>query len=83
VIRTQIQLTEEQDQRLRQLAAKRRCSLAEVIRQALDQYVEQIRGREDDVGRKHRALAAIGKYSGGQADVSREHDEYLAEAFRK
>ena len=80
MIRTQIQLTEEQAAKLKRVAAGRGVSMAEVIRDAVD----RIPDRDDRTERWARALAAIRHgYPDreGKTDVSVRHDEYLAEAL--
>lgn len=82
MVRTQIQLTEQQARRLRAQAQERGLSLAEVIRR----YVEK--GLADEApGRAalyERAAGLVGKYRGatGTRDLSSKHDRYLAEAFK-
>ncbi len=81
MIRTQIQLTEEQAGKAKRLATDRGVSMAEVIRDA----IERLPDRDDRAERYARALAAI-KRGGfrdreGKTDVSVEHDRYLADAF--
>jgi hypothetical protein len=80
MIRTQIQLSEQQAKALKNLAARRKVSVAELIRQAVD---EQLRasGNVDPDERKRRALAIAGRFHSGLTDLSTEHDRYLAEAF--
>jgi hypothetical protein len=80
MIRTQIQLSEKQAKALKNLAARKNVSVAELIRQAVD---EQLRasGNIDADERKRRALAAAGRYHSGLTDLSTDHDRYLAEAF--
>jgi len=79
MIRTQIQLTEEQARELKALAAEQGISLAELIRRRLSE-----RGRVtlDAEARKRRVLTLAGRYHSGRTDVSSEHDRHLAEAFR-
>ncbi len=81
MIRTQIQLTEEQAAKLKRLAAARDVSMAEVIREAVDRLPD----RDDPAERWARALSAvgIGHDKGGKTDVSVRHDEYLAEIFEE
>lgn len=82
MIRTQIQLTEEQAKALRRLALSRHLSIAELIRQAVDNLIKS--GTAMDIGeRRKRALGIAGKFSSGKRDISREHDKYLAEVFRR
>jgi predicted DNA-binding ribbon-helix-helix protein len=80
MVRTQIQLSEKQAKALKDLAARRKVSVAELIRQAVD---EQLRaaGSIDPEDRKRRALAAAGRFHSGLTDLSTAHDRYLAEAF--
>jgi predicted DNA-binding protein len=79
MIRTQIQLTEEQGERLKELARTRNKSMAGVIREALDQFL----GNQEPGGRTlyRQALKAVGKYRCGVNDISIEHDKYLEEEF--
>jgi hypothetical protein len=77
MIRTQIQLTERQADRLRKAAAERGESIASIIRDAIDQALDQ----DERADRRRRALEAIGGYRSGQTDISERHDEYLAGAF--
>ncbi|MBI2238100.1 MAG: ribbon-helix-helix protein, CopG family [Actinobacteria bacterium] len=79
MIRTQIQLTEDQAARVRRIAAERGVSVAEVIREAVDRLPD----RDDRAERWARALAAVGKGHDreGATDVSARHDDYLAEAY--
>lgn len=77
MIRTQVQLSEQQSRALKETAAARRVSIAEVIRQALDQYL----GDQAGESRRQRAIRAIGGYRSGHHDVSERHDDHLADAF--
>lgn len=78
--RTQIQLTEEQSQALKTLAAERRTSVAELIRQATEDLLRQ----STNLSRaemKRRALAAAGRFRSGRKDLSARHDDHLAEIY--
>ena len=78
VERTQISLTQEQARRLRGLARKRRTSMAALIRDAVDRaYPPSDRADQ----RWSTALASVGGFRSGVADVSAEHDRELGEAF--
>ena len=77
MIRTQIQLTEEQARELKRRAAARGVSMATLIREAVDRAL----GSDDDARRRERAVAAIGGFRSGRTDVSAEHDRYLADAL--
>lgn len=81
MVRTQIQLTEEQARTLKRLALSRHLSVAELIRQAVDSLIKS--GTAIDIEeRRKRALGIVGRFSSGKRDVSREHDKYLSEAFK-
>jgi Ribbon-helix-helix protein, copG family len=81
MVRTQIQLTEQQARRLRSQARERGLSLAEVIRR----YVEK--GLSEDAPNRaalyERAARVVGRFRDrrGARDVSTRHDRYLDEAF--
>lgn len=79
MIRTQIQLTEKQAKALKRAASARGVSMAALVREAVDRVTE---GRTEDVVWK-RALAAVGAFRGDKANVSEEHDRYLADAYRR
>ena len=82
MVRTQIQLTDQQARRLRAQARERGLSLAEIIRR----YVEK--GLSDDAsdrgGLYDRAARVIGRFRDRRSarDVSSKHDRYLDEAVR-
>lgn len=76
MVRTQIQLTREQAHALRDLAARRGVSMAEIIRIAVQREIDQT----DRAERRRRALTAAGRFS-GPPDLSVNHDSYLAEDF--
>jgi len=82
MIRTQVQLREEQVRALKELAAARGVSMAELIRQSVDAFIRSSRG-VDAEERRRRAIAAAGRFRSGASDVSSDHDRYLAEAFRQ
>jgi predicted DNA-binding protein len=77
MIRTQIQLTEEQARRLKAIAAARGVSVSALIREAVEKAVAV----DDGPARRQRALAAVGRFRSGRSDVSAEHDRYLADDF--
>jgi Arc/MetJ-type ribon-helix-helix transcriptional regulator len=78
VVRTQVQLTEEQAARLHRAAAERGVSMAALIREAVDE-LPATRGED---ARWDRALSAVGCGASGRGDVSSDHDRYLAWAFK-
>lgn len=82
MIRTQVQLTEEQWRMLRQVASERQLSLAELVRQGVDVLLSQ----RTDLSREsrwERAASIVGRFSSGQNDLSSQHDKLLAEAYEK
>ncbi|HDP80192.1 MAG TPA: ribbon-helix-helix protein, CopG family [Spirochaetes bacterium] len=80
MVRTQIQLTDEQAQKLKKIAMKRGSSMAEVIRQAVDRIIEKTEFPSDDQI-KRRALEAAGRFHAGSRDLARRHDDYLADDY--
>jgi predicted DNA-binding protein len=80
MVRTQIQLTEQQVQRLKAMARARGISMAEMIRESVDKFLAspEVVDLEE---RKRRAIAAAGKYRSGLPDLATNHDQYLAEAY--
>jgi Arc/MetJ-type ribon-helix-helix transcriptional regulator len=77
MVRTQIQLTEEQAAAVKRIAAQRGVSMAAVIRDAVDEILDGDERR----AQWERALSVVGSASGGGGNVSEEHDRYLEEAF--
>jgi predicted transcriptional regulator len=82
MVRTQIQLTEEQAAKLKRIAGKKQQSMAEVIRQAIDNFVSSANymNRED---RRKKALAAAGRFRSGVHDLSEQHDKHLVDALKR
>lgn len=80
MVRTQIQITDEQAIILKHLAATEGVSMAMLIRHSIDQYVQQ-RGDGSLAARKQRALAIVGKYASQNSDVGQEHDRYLTALY--
>jgi len=81
MIRTQIQLTEEQWQALKKLAASRRVSMAELIRQSVDLLVQtpEVVSIQE---KRRKALEVVGKFhSDGPTDLAEKHDDHLAESY--
>ena len=76
MIRTQVQLTDEQARALRLVAAQRGVSMASVIRELIDEELGTPAS-----ARAARARSAIGRFASGQRAVSREHDVELERAF--
>ncbi len=82
MVRTQIQLTEDQAKKIKKIAASRGVAMAEVIRDAVEGAIRSGAGTVSEERRK-RALEIAGKFRSGKRNVSRKHDAYLAEAWSK
>jgi hypothetical protein len=81
VIRTQIQLTEDQSRRLHQEARRSGKSVAEVIRRSVDEYLEQASERSLGLPTREAAMKVAGLFHSGNNDVAARHDDYLDEAY--
>ena len=79
MVRTQIQLTEVQANKLRELAAANRESMAALIRKAIDQFI--VSGLPDRAMLYRQAESVIGKYKCDSDDVSINHDHHLDEIY--
>lgn len=79
MIRTQVQLTEEQARLLREISRTGRESIAALIRRAVDQFL--MSRKPDRFALYRQASTVVGKYEAGASDISLEHDRYLEEAF--
>lgn len=80
MVRTQVQLSEEQLKKLRQLAAEDGRSIAELVRLGVELYLAS-RRQPDRTAVRERAMRAVGGFRSGQQDVGVHHDKYLAEDF--
>jgi hypothetical protein len=76
VIRTQIQLSDDQARGLKRLAAQRGVSMAELIREG----AERVLAESDVDERWKRASELIGRYHDPAPDVSSHHDRLAEEA---
>ena len=81
MLRTQIQLKEEQMEWLRSKARTKGISVSQLIRESIKFYQTHEEHLPED--RKKKALEAVGRFSSGTSDVSERHDDYLAEAYKK
>ena len=91
MVRTMIQLTEEQMKALKALAKARKTSVAKLVRESVAQYIVTAPTKELTYEEKRqRALEFIkqikeGKFEAydieGKTDVARNHDKYLAEIY--
>jgi Arc/MetJ-type ribon-helix-helix transcriptional regulator len=82
MIRTQIQLTDEQYKALREFARDRRASMAEIIRESVELYLRQSDFQSSEEKRR-RALEVCGQFGSGLSDLAEQHDRYVDEAFSK
>lgn len=82
MVRTQIQLSENQITALKKIAASQHKSMAAVIRQAVDGFTKTMDTTELKQQRE-RAMRAAGRFNSGIHDLAEKHDDYLAEAFGK
>ena len=80
MVRMQVQLTEEQADRLRRLATESGQSIAELVRVGVDLYLGS-RHQPTQNERIEHAVALAGRFASGLKDVSADHDRYLAEAY--
>ncbi|MHB8143727.1 MAG: ribbon-helix-helix domain-containing protein [Thermoleophilia bacterium] len=80
MVRTQIQITEVQARELKRLARQKKVSMAELIRESIDEMLRSKTtvSREELV---QRSLAAVGKFRSGKGDISERHDDYLLEIY--
>ena len=90
MIRTMVQLTEEQLKALKELAKARRTSVARLVRESVVEYVAAQTKNADYEEKRLRALEFIQKLKSdelqfqdieGKTDVSVNHDKYLAEIY--
>jgi hypothetical protein len=82
MVRTQIQLTEDQAKALKKIAQSRHLSVAELIRKAVDTIIKSSTV-VDSEERHKRAMEIVGRFSSGKRDISKKHDLYLADAYNK
>lgn len=79
MLRTQIQLTEEQAGKLKEIALSSNESVASLIRNAIDRFL--LTGKPNRAAQYRQALSVAGKYESEQPDIAVNHDRYLDEAF--
>ncbi|MGI8739743.1 MAG: ribbon-helix-helix protein, CopG family [Gammaproteobacteria bacterium] len=79
MVRTQIQLTEPQYQRLKALSSAQRRSLSQLIREAVDAHLSQ--GQAPRAALYRDALAIVGRHQADVDDAAAAHDRYLSDAF--
>ena len=73
MVRTQIQLDEEETKGLKRLAAERGVSVASLVREAVDRLLEGTSASPE------RWWDDLPTFNTGITDLAEEHDRYLAE----
>jgi hypothetical protein len=81
MIRTQIQITNEQARALKQMSAREGKSVAELIRISVDALIRS-GGIKDQDQLRQRAILAAGKLNGPE-NLAADHDNFLAEALNQ
>jgi hypothetical protein len=81
MIRTQIQLTEEQSAQLHAAARRSGVSAAAIIRQSLGLFLDQDVAAPPGAAGRWSALEVSGRFHSGLDDVAVRHDDYLDEAY--
>jgi hypothetical protein len=90
MIRTMVQLTEEQLKALKELAKARNTSVASLVRESVEQYVTIATKEAEREEKWHQALEFLDYINShpeefqdleGKTDVSINHDEYFVQAI--
>jgi predicted transcriptional regulator len=88
MIRTMVQLTDEQVKALKKLAKVRKTSVAQLVRESVTIYVASSAMTADREEKRRRALAGLEKIKKarfkdveGKTDISKNHDQYLEEIY--
>jgi cob(I)alamin adenosyltransferase len=88
MVRTMVQLTEEQVKALKKMAKSRKTSLSQLVRESVTLYVNFSMADKEKEEKRRRALDGLAKIKKaqykdreGRQDVSINHDKYLDEAF--
>jgi len=82
MVRTQIQLTEEQAAKLKKMAAIKGVSIAELIWHGVEVLLHS-HGTVTPEERRHRGIGVAGRFHSGRSNLSSKHEEHLAEAYKK
>jgi Ribbon-helix-helix protein, copG family len=80
MVRTQVYLSEEQHRALRQAARREGISMTALLRRLVERELLGRFKSQDYAKDAVMALANLGR--SGRSDISENHDEALAEAFR-
>ena len=79
VVRTQIQLTSEQAQRLRTIASASGRSIADLVRDGVDAVLREHGGMSRGE-RMRRASRIVGAFTSGTSDLATRHDDHFVAA---
>jgi Arc/MetJ-type ribon-helix-helix transcriptional regulator len=82
MIRMQIQFSEHQLRLLREQAASEQASVSEIVRRAVDRWIDA-RAQPTTDERRRRAIAAAGRFASGHRDIAERHDDFLPDAFEQ
>jgi hypothetical protein len=80
MIRTQVQFTEDQMKKLKELASQKNTSIAELVRQGVDVIINR-NVLIDHSAKISRAIDVCGRFHSGRKDISTRHDDFLGEAY--
>jgi plasmid stability protein len=85
MVRTQIQLTEDQHKQLKRRAARLGISFSEAVRRCIEERLSAEGTMPDRKTLIRDALAVCGRYDDpqGPSRVALDHDRHLAEAYRE
>jgi hypothetical protein len=88
MVRTMVQLTEEQVKALKKLAKARKTSMSHLVRESVSIYVSTSTSKVMQEERRRRALEGLEKIRKaqfkdfeGKTDVAINHDKYLDEIY--
>lgn len=79
MVRTMIQLTEQQATAVRELAGQEGASVAEIVRRAIDRMLSE--AMIPPPKSRLEALKVTGRFDSGMPGIARGHDDELANAF--
>ena len=81
MIRTEIQLSPEQYERLKELAARESKSVSQLVREGVDRLLAA--ERNETAWDRFMAAAGSCRAADDATDVSARHDAYLSDAFSR
>ena len=81
MVRTQIQLTEEQARRVRAIGREKGVSMAEVIRRFIDRGLGDEPSSRDHLYARAATLVGVFEDRDGATDLGEGHDAHLSRAY--